>query len=134
MIPVFFQPISTFFFLRRILWSMLSSRAFLCAARVLWVLANNLYCIPAYFAYMALSAPLLLFSPAAFWRMEEVFFDWLLSMVACWAYTAGYRVVESGDDLDAVANSGASFLFLPNHQVRQRSRKTIVFESFVLSR
>ncbi len=96
---------------------MLSSRAFLCAARVIWVIVNNLYCIPAYFAYLSLAVPLLLISPRLFWRVEEVFFDWLLSMVACWSYTAGYRVVESGDDLDAIAASGASFLFLPNHQV-----------------
>jgi len=59
------------------------------AARLAWVVANNLYCIPAYFCYLALATPLLLVDAKLFWRVEEIFFDWLLSMVACWSYTAG---------------------------------------------
>ena len=35
-------------------------------------------------------------------QIEEVFFSWLLSMVACWAWSAGYEVAESGADLDLV--------------------------------
>ncbi len=97
---------------------MLSSRAFLCLLRTLWVVANNLYCLPAYFCVMGMCTPILLVKPAWYWKMEEIFFDWLLSMVACWSYTAGYKVVESGDDLEAVAASGASFMFMPNHQVK----------------
>ena len=42
-------------------------------------------------------------------------FNWLLSMVACWNYTAGYNVFESGDRLEDVVDE--TFLFLPNHQV-----------------
>ena len=36
-------------------------------------------------------------------------------MVACWNYTAGYNVFESGDRLEDVVDE--TFLFLPNHQV-----------------
>ena len=49
-----------------------------------------------------------------YWSIEETFFGWLLGMVACWNYTAGYKVVESGDCLDQILDQ--SFLFLPNHQ------------------
>ena len=35
-------------------------------------------------------------------------------MVACWAYTAGYEVYESGDRLEE--HLEANFLFMPNHQ------------------
>ena len=38
-------------------------------------------------------------------------------MVACWNYTAGYNVFESGDRLEDIVDE--TFLFLPNHQVSQ---------------
>ena len=42
-------------------------------------------------------------------QIEEIFFSWLLTMVACWTWSAGYEVAESGADLDLV--SFASFIF-----------------------
>ena len=38
-------------------------------------------------------------------------------MVACWNYTAGYNVFESGDKLEDIVDE--TFLFLPNHQVSE---------------
>ena len=37
-------------------------------------------------------------------------------MVACWNYTAGYNVFESGDKLEDIVDE--TFMFMPNHQVR----------------
>jgi hypothetical protein len=37
-------------------------------------------------------------------------------MVACWNYTAGYNVFESGDRLEDIVDE--TFLYMPNHQVR----------------
>ena len=38
-------------------------------------------------------------------------------MVAGWATTAGYRIVESGDSIEDAVNDGSNFFFMPNHQV-----------------
>ncbi len=82
--------------------------------RAAWVVSNNFYCIPAYFMMLALSTPLLVIRAELFWFLEETFFDWLLSMVACWSHTAGYSIVESGDHLEDYVTD--TFLFMPNHQ------------------
>ncbi len=63
-----------------------------------------------------LFSPLLLVNPSLYWQIEGYFFNWLLSMVACWNYTAGYNVFESGDRLEDIVDD--TFLFMPNHQVR----------------
>ena len=57
---------------------------------------------------------LLPFNSELFWHIEDVLFGWLLSMVSCWNYTAGYDVIESGDSLDRAG--GDNVLFMPNHQ------------------
>ena len=36
-------------------------------------------------------------------------------MVACWNYTAGYNVFETGAKLEDIVDE--TFLFMPNHQV-----------------
>lgn len=82
--------------------------------RTAWVVMNNFYVIPMYFVWLGVLSPLLLFDPALYWHIEDILFGWLLGMVACWNYTAGYSVVESGDRLDKVASE--RFLFMPNHQ------------------
>lgn len=86
----------------RTLWDLVSLRALMCLLRLAWIVVNNIYCIPAYFTYMLLFSPFLLLAPEFYWRIEEVFFNWLLSMVACWNYTAGYSVFESGDRLEDI--------------------------------
>ena len=71
--------------------------------RILWTLLNNLYVIPVHVAYMGLLSPLCFIGGEAgkqlFWKIEETFFGWVLGNVACWSYTANYKVVESGDSL-----------------------------------
>lgn len=86
----------------------------MCLLRIAWVVCNNMYCIPVYFLIMTVLSPILLFKPHLYWRLEEIFFDWLLSMVTCWSYTAGYRVVESGDRLERIEDE--TVVFMPNHQ------------------
>ena len=52
---------------------------------------------------MALFSPLCLIGGESgkqlFWSIEETFFGWVLGHVACWSYTAKYKVIESGDSL-----------------------------------
>ena len=71
--------------------------------RVTWTVANNVYVIPAHALYMVLLSPLCYMDGDAgkqlFWTIEETFYGWLLELVACWNYTAGYKVIESGDNL-----------------------------------
>ena len=57
--------------------------------RSIWVVANNLYVIPAYFVWLIVLRPVLWVNPKLYWLIEDRFFGWLLSMVACWNYTAG---------------------------------------------
>ena len=102
------------FFGSRSLWWFISPRRVYNILRFLWVLVNNCYVIPAYFVWLLLFSPLLLINSSAFWKIEDVLFGWLLNMVACWNYTAGYHVVESGDRLEK--NTTENVLFMPNHQ------------------
>ena len=41
-------------------------------------------------------------------------FSWMLSMVSCWAWSAGYHIVETGNRLETLARD--KLLVLPNHQ------------------
>lgn len=82
--------------------------------RVIWVTLNNLYAIPASLVWLALVSPLALIQPELFWQIEEIFFSWLLTMVACWTWSAGYEVAESGADLDLLKHK--NLLMMPNHQ------------------
>ena len=66
-------------------------------------------------AWMVLLSPVHLASPRLYYRIEEAMFSWMLSMVACWSWSAGYNIVESGDCLDSLSRH--KFLLLPNHQV-----------------
>jgi len=82
--------------------------------RVIWVTLNNLYAIPASLVWLALFSPLALVQPELFWQIEEILFSWLLTMVACWTWSAGYEVAESGADLDLLKKE--NLLMMPNHQ------------------
>lgn len=78
------------------------------------MVSNNFYVIPAYFVWLILLRPILWLHPKLYWHIEDRFFGWLLGMVACWNYTAGYQVVESGERLEDIKDQ--NFLFMPNHQ------------------
>jgi len=82
--------------------------------RIIWVTINNLYAIPASLIWLFLLSPIHLISPQLYNEVEEVFFSWLLSMVACWTWSAGYQVAESGADLDLLKQE--KLLIMPNHQ------------------
>ena len=51
---------------------------------------------------MTLFLPVYLSSPQIYWQLEEVMFSWMLSIVSCWSWSAGYNIVESGESLDNV--------------------------------
>lgn len=59
--------------------------------RAVFVTVNNLYCIPTYVVWCSLFFPVYIFSPDVYWYYEGILFDWLLTMVAFWSYSAGYR-------------------------------------------
>lgn len=82
--------------------------------RIILITFNNMYCIPTYTIIMSLLYPIFLLSPAAYYKIEETMFNWMLSMVSCWSYTAGYQIAESGDSLDESMKE--KILFMPNHQ------------------
>lgn len=58
--------------------------------RIVFVLLNNIYCIPTYAVWMLLLQPLKRYNPDLYWRIEGVFFHWLLAMVSMWSWSAGY--------------------------------------------
>lgn len=82
--------------------------------RIFWVTINNLYAIPVSMLWLLILSPLHLIDPMLYNKVEEVFFSWLLSMVASWTWSAGYQVAESGADLDSLKKE--NLLIMPNHQ------------------
>jgi lysophosphatidylglycerol acyltransferase 1 len=83
-------------------------------ARTLWVLVNNIYVIPTHVVILTLFSPLAYVLPELFYLLEETMFTWMLSMVSCWIWSAGYTILESGDSLDQSLKG--RILFMPNHQ------------------
>lgn len=59
-------------------------------ARVAIVIVNNIYCIPTYLVWMGLLSPLKMIQPTMFYKIEGIFFHWLLAVVSMWSYSAGY--------------------------------------------
>jgi len=92
----------------------LPSKLVVYTIRFFWVLLCNLVCIPSYLAWMTLFLPVHLASPPLYWQLEEVMFSWMLSIVSCWSWSAGYSIVESGESLDNLQSK--RLLVLPNHQ------------------
>lgn len=96
------------------LWKLIKLHWIKYVLRLVWVFLNNLYCIPVYLFYMLLLLPLFPAAPSLYWLVEETLFSWLLSMVACWNWTAGYDIAESGESFDELAKQ--CILLMPNHQ------------------
>jgi len=82
--------------------------------RTIWVLLCNFICIPSYVAWLVVVSPFYLVSPDIFNQLEQVFFSWLLTVVSCWCWSAGYDLAESGANLDHLQHH--RLLILPNHQ------------------
>lgn len=82
--------------------------------RLCFVLINNAYTIPTYTVWMLLLTPLRFLHPELFWRIEGFFFHWLLAMVSMWSWSAGYDIVELGDDYRPCLHMPS--LLIANHQ------------------
>ncbi|XP_072391191.1 acyl-CoA:lysophosphatidylglycerol acyltransferase 1-like [Diabrotica undecimpunctata] len=82
--------------------------------RLCFILVNNLYCIPTYVMWMILLLPLRKVNPDIYYKIEGQFFHWLLSVVTLWSNSAGYDIVELGDDIAPCLNDRT--LVIANHQ------------------
>lgn len=82
--------------------------------RIVLILMNNIYCIPTYVAWMTILIPLKHIRPDAYYKIEGYFFHWMLAIVSMWSYTAGYEIVELGDDITECRNRRT--LVIANHQ------------------
>lgn len=82
--------------------------------RFAFMVSNNVVAIPSYFCYVLVLQPLRLLDPLRFWYLEGLLFKWLLGLVASWGWSAGYSVMEWGDDIKAVAEDES--VILVNHQ------------------
>jgi len=72
--------------------------------RLCFVVVNNIYTIPTYVVWMALLSPLRCCTPDLYWRIEGIFFHWLLAMVSLWSWSAGYDSKCYGNCLDYLLN------------------------------
>ena len=59
--------------------------------RFLLIIINNLYCIPTHCLWLLTLWPLQWFLPKVYLTLEGFGFQFLLSMVSAWSYTAGYE-------------------------------------------
>ncbi|XP_055700272.1 acyl-CoA:lysophosphatidylglycerol acyltransferase 1-like isoform X1 [Phlebotomus papatasi] len=82
--------------------------------RFVFIIANNIYCIPTYVVWMVLLLPLRRCHPKLYYRIEGILFHWLLAIVSMWSYTAGYDIIEMGDSIELCKNKKT--LVLANHQ------------------
>ncbi|BES93449.1 Acyltransferase [Nesidiocoris tenuis] len=82
--------------------------------RICFVILNNIYCIPTYCVWMLLFQPLRYYKPNVYWKIEGTFFHWLLAMVSMWSWSAGYDIVEMGDDIRLCLDDRT--LVIANHQ------------------
>lgn len=82
--------------------------------RTVFVIVNNIYCVPTYLIWMFLLLPLKKIHEAYYYRIEGVLFHWLLANVTMWSYTAGYDLVEMGDDITPALDERT--LVIANHQ------------------
>lgn len=82
--------------------------------RTVFVIVNNIYCVPTYLIWMFLLLPLKKIHENYYYRIEGVLFHWLLANVTMWSTTAGYDLVEMGDDITPALDERT--LIIANHQ------------------
>lgn len=58
--------------------------------RTVFVIANNIYCVPTYLVWMFLLLPLKKIHENYYYKIEGILFHWLLANVSMWSTTAGY--------------------------------------------
>ncbi|KAM4771543.1 acyl-CoA:lysophosphatidylglycerol acyltransferase 1 [Rhinophrynus dorsalis] len=84
------------------------------AIRFAFMVVNNMVAIPSYVLYLIALQPVRVVDRKLFWYIEGVMFKWLLAMVASWGWSAGYTVVEWGDNVHTITEDEA--VMLVNHQ------------------
>ncbi|XP_069115979.1 acyl-CoA:lysophosphatidylglycerol acyltransferase 1-like [Argopecten irradians] len=94
--------------------------------RIAYVIFNNIITIPSYITWTLLLFPVKCLAPNIFWTLEPVFFKGLLAFITFWVSSGGYRIMESGDQLDKILNAKA--ILLVNHQ--STSDVPVVMASF----
>ncbi|ESO00822.1 hypothetical protein HELRODRAFT_192431 [Helobdella robusta] len=82
--------------------------------RIIFVVVNNLYAIPAYLMWILLIRPLKYISLPLYDSLEGTLYGWLLEMVAFWIWSANVIVSEVGDNLNDCLNDNC--LVMCNHQ------------------
>ncbi|XP_077989709.1 acyl-CoA:lysophosphatidylglycerol acyltransferase 1-like [Glandiceps talaboti] len=81
--------------------------------RIIIETAQHIY-ILVYLSYLLLLLPLRWFYPKLYWYIEGILFRWLLGIVASWGWSAGYSVIESGEDVTKLQDDEA--VVMVNHQ------------------
>ncbi|OWF43753.1 acyl-CoA:lysophosphatidylglycerol acyltransferase 1-like [Mizuhopecten yessoensis] len=94
--------------------------------RIAYVIVTNFMAIPAYITWMILLYPVKCLAPNIFWTIEPILFKGLLAFVTFWISSGGYRMIESGDQLDGILD--AKTILLVNHQ--STSDVPVVMSSF----
>lgn len=82
--------------------------------RTVFVIVNNIYCVPTYLIWMFLLLPLKKIHESCYYKIEGILFHWLLANVSLWSTTAGYDLVEMGDDISPAMDERT--LVIANHQ------------------
>lgn len=59
--------------------------------RTVFVIVNNIYCVPTYLIWMFLLLPLKKIHESCYYKIEGIIFHWLLANVSMWSTTAGYE-------------------------------------------
>ncbi|XP_011871933.1 PREDICTED: acyl-CoA:lysophosphatidylglycerol acyltransferase 1-like [Vollenhovia emeryi] len=85
-----------------------------CVVRTAFMILNSVYYIPTYAVWMMLLFPVKIYQPQVYWRIEGLFFHWLLGMVSMWTWSAGYDIIEQGDDIQKIISEKT--LVIANHQ------------------
>lgn len=82
--------------------------------RFVLIITNNLYCIPTHVVWLVLLTPARKYAPSIYYHIEGLLFSWLLAMVSLWSWSAGYQIVEQGDDITRCLDKRT--LVVVNHQ------------------
>lgn len=84
------------------------------ALRIVFVILNNIYTVPTHCLWMLMLQPFKHLHPDFYWKVEGILFHWLLAMVSMWSWSAGYDIVEVGDDIRCCLECRT--LVIANHQ------------------
>ena len=90
-------------------------------ARFVWIITNSTFVIFVHLIYMMIVSPLFWFGGRRgrhlYWKVEEMFYGWILCILDFTLSSAKYKVIETGDRLDGDLNlENTKILFMPNHQ------------------